>query len=122
MWKYLPLLLSTTAFAAELSPCRKAHQEHALGEPTAVFPQIPNKSEGQYEKLVFAKDMVKAVFDECTEKELGIDIHDRSKNRCSLVLPGDIFSNVCYLSGDLGYYIVHSSPTDIANVFYNPWD
>ena len=116
----LLLCLSSSAFAE--TPCQTAHLSANDESVLKVYPQIVIKQITIAERVIFAKHLVQSVFSKCSDAELGINIQDRANNSCHFLLKSDATSDVCFLSGKLGYYIVHVNLMNTGVIVYNRWD
>jgi hypothetical protein len=112
--------LSSVAFAN--TPCQDAHFAANDQSVFNVFPQIVSKQITIGDRLVFAKHLISSVFSKCTDTELGIDIKNREENSCHFLLKSDATTDVCFLSGKFGYYIVHTNILNTGVIVYNRWD
>lgn len=104
------------------NPCDVAHLAMNPSGTHYVDPGYTPESRSQEKRLQHAISMIKTAIPACTEEELGIDLSDRSKNHCRRVAQGEVFSEMCYLSGKYGYYFTHINLMDQGIVVFNRWD
>lgn len=116
----LALCLSSPAFAN--TPCQQAHVTTNDSTVLTVFPHIVIKQITIADRLTIAKQLTHSVFSVCSDTELGIDLSKRDENSCRFMLKSDATSDVCFLSGKLGYYIVHINLLNTGVIVFNRWD
>jgi hypothetical protein len=116
----IAIVMSAPAYGETL--CDTVHWSLNSGAATYVDPDSVVESRSQDERLRFALELVKLTVPTCTEAEIGIDLSDRSKNHCQRVAKGEIFSEMCYLTGKYGYYFIHVNLMDQGVVIFNRWD
>jgi hypothetical protein len=112
------LLLISTAAMAESNYCTNA----IIGWKNSHSFKLNIREIKQEEPLSLSLSselVIKAIKSKCTEEEIGLRLED---SLCSLVIPGNINSEVCYLESKVGYFFVTRDMMGSAFITWNRWD